>query len=151
MVFLKVKDIMTSSVLTVDENDSIVKAAELMKSQHIGSVPVKNSNNKIIGMITDRDIVLKSISEGKNPSQTTCKDVMTSEIVACSPTMEIDEVAEMMAQHQIRRVPVIENDTTVGIVSLGDLATKHTLHSEAGDALTNISYHTNTDNNTTLS
>lgn len=150
-LFLKVKDIMTSSVQTVEENDSLVKAAQLMKNEHIGSVPVKGTNNRIVGMVTDRDIVLKSIAEGRDPHQITCKEIMSTEIVACSPTMEVDEVAQMMAQHQIRRVPVIENNTPIGIVSLGDLATKHTLHTEAGDALTNISYHTNTDNNLSLS
>lgn len=135
---MKVRDIMTQNILSVDEEESVLKASQIMRDANVGAVPVR-SGDEIVGIITDRDIVLRNVADGQDVNNTPCKDVMTASVVTCTPDMDVDEVAKLMADNQIRRIPVVENGKIVGMVSLGDLATQRQLQDEAEDALKNIS------------
>ena len=134
---MKVRDLMTKDVTTANPNTPINEIARQMKSLDIGSIPVCDQENKAVGIVTDRDIVIRSVSLGK--MQANAQDVMTSELVYATPDMHAHEATEIMAKHQIRRLPVVENGKLVGIVSIGDLATVDIYTNEAGDALSDIS------------
>ncbi|MCG8541380.1 MAG: CBS domain-containing protein [Clostridia bacterium] len=130
---------MTKDVTTADMNSTITEVAQSMKDLNVGSIPICDDNRNIVGIVTDRDIVLRSVAEGNNISSTKAGDVMTDQIVSVSPETDIHEAANIMAQHQIRRLPVVENGKLVGIVAIGDFATQNIYINEAGDALSDIS------------
>jgi len=138
MIQLKVKDIMTKSVAYINPASNIVEAAQLMQKHNVGSIPVMDQNG-LLGIVTDRDIVVRNIAHGKDPHTTPVRDVMTTQVATVSPDMDIRDVSSLMAQQQIRRVPVIENNRLVGMVSIGDLATNRWADTEAAEALTEIS------------
>ena len=89
--------------------------------------------------MTDRDIIVRNIAHGKNPSDTPVRDVMTGQVITATPDMEVDEITKLMSEKQIRRVPVVENNMVVGMLSLGDLATDNRFTMEASEALSEIS------------
>ncbi|MCB8816654.1 CBS domain-containing protein [Desulfosporosinus shakirovi] len=135
---MKVRDVMTSQVESVTPSSSIVDIARLMRSSDIGSIPVCEGN-KVLGIITDRDIVLQVIADGKNIQSTSAKDIMNSEVITVTSDQDVHEAARIMAEYQIRRLPVTEQGKIIGIVALGDLATEKIHVNEAGDALSGIS------------
>ncbi len=120
---MKIKDIMTNEVAYVSPDTNVVQAAQLMQKHDVGSVPVCQGD-QIIGMITDRDIVVRNIAHGKDPKVTPVRDVMTSQVQVVNSDMDLHQAAAIMANSQIRRLPVVDNDRLVGIVALGDLATQ---------------------------
>ncbi|WP_432665744.1 CBS domain-containing protein [Wukongibacter baidiensis] len=136
---VKVKDLMTTNVTTADANSSIAEVAQNMKSLNVGSIPVCDNNKNVVGIVTDRDIVLRSVAEGSNVNNTKAQEVMSTQIVSVSPDTDVHEAADMMAKQQIRRLPVVENGKLVGIVAIGDFATQNIYVNEAGDALSDIS------------
>lgn len=138
VIVMKIKDVMTQSVVTVTPADSVEEAARCMREHDIGSVPVCD-NDRVLGMITDRDIVLRVISEGKNAKDTRVREVMTSNPVTGSPEMNIEDAARIMGERQIRRLPIEENNSIVGVVSLGDFAVEPSIHGEANHTLREIS------------
>lgn len=129
---------MTRDVRSVDASATIEEAAKIMRELNVGSVPVTKNGN-IVGIITDRDMVLRNVAEGKGPSNTLVEEIMSSSIISATTDMDVHSAADLMAQHQIRRLPVIENDRLLGIVSIGDLAVENIYENEAGSALSNIS------------
>lgn len=134
---MKVQDLMTSSVSQIQNSDTIQKAAQIMKTVDCGSIPVCQ-NNKVIGMVTDRDIVLKAVAKGQYNASV--KDCMTRQAVTCTPDMDVHEAANLMAEHQIRRLPVVDTSGNIcGICAIGDFATVDIHINEAGDALSKIS------------
>ena len=135
---MKIKDIMTDNIAYLTPNSTIQEAARLMQQHNIGALPVCDDEG-IKGIVTDRDIVVRNIAHGNDPATTTVDKVMTGGITAVTPETDIDEVAEIMSMKQVRRIPVVENDELVGMVSLGDLATRPDYFMEASDALTEIS------------
>lgn len=135
---MKVKDVMTTNVSTVNESNTLKEVASKMQSLNVGSIPVCDSSNKPIGIVTDRDMVIRGLSTGIESSMPV-SNVMTKNIVSVSPDTGIHEAARIMAQNKIRRLPVVENNTIVGILSIGDLAVRDIYINEAGDALSNIS------------
>lgn len=134
---MKVKNIMTKSVASLNPEDTVDKAAQVMAENNIGSLPVCQQG-KVIGILTDRDISIRAMGNGDS-SVKTVRDVMSSNPVTVSPDMDIKDVSRIMSERQIRRVPVVENDNVIGIVALGDLATNPKSNTQAGDALTSIS------------
>jgi CBS domain-containing protein len=134
---LKIKDIMTTDVKSVSPNDSISQAALLMEQLNVGSVPVVD-NNKVVGIVTDRDITLRNVARGQNPNQKV-SDVMTTNVTSAPPDMDVHSAANIMASNQIRRLPVVDNGNLVGIVAIGDLAVEDIFENEAGEALHDIS------------
>lgn len=134
---MKVKEIMTTDVSSVAPNDTVTKAASIMEQLDVGSVPVTD-NNRIVGIVTDRDIVLRGVARGKDANQKV-SDVMTTNVKYATPDMDVHTAADLMAENQVRRLPVVDADTLVGIVAIGDLAVENIFENEAGEALHNIS------------
>lgn len=135
---MRVQDLMTSNVSFVQASDTVQKAAQLMESVNVGSVPVCE-NQRVVGIITDRDIVLKAIAKGRD-FNTKVSDCMSSQVVTVTKDTDAHEAADLMAQHQIRRLPVVDNSgNLVGICAIADLATVDIHINEAGDALNKIS------------
>ncbi len=135
---MKVKDIMSTDVACLCSDDSVEKAAQLMKQYDVGSIPVC-SQKKVIGMITDRDLALRCVAVGQNTKQQKVKDVMSANPVIGNPDMDVHEAANIMGSRQIRRLPIVENDSLVGIVALGDISVEPELQDNAEQALKNIS------------
>jgi CBS domain-containing protein len=121
-----IHDVMTRDVLSISPEDSVRRAAELMDELNVGAIPVCDGN-KLVGMITDRDITVRSTAAGQDPGSTRVGDVMSTDVRTCSSHQSVDEVLGQMGEVQIRRVPVVDQatHTLIGIVSLGDMATKH--------------------------
>lgn len=134
---MKVKQIMTTDVSTVTPNDTITKAASIMNQLNVGSVPVIDGN-RVVGIVTDRDITLRGVAKSGDPNQK-ISEVMTTDVKYATPDMDVHAVADLMAENQVRRLPVIDNDKLVGIVAIGDLAVENIFENEAGEALHNIS------------
>ncbi len=135
---MKIKDIMTKSVVSLNAEDNVDKAAQLMREHNIGSVPVCNGD-KVIGIITDRDIAIRSAADGKNAKNQTVREIMSSNPVLGTSNMEIQDASRVMSERQIRRLPIVENENLVGMVSLGDIAVDPNLQNQAEQALSNIS------------
>jgi CBS domain-containing protein len=132
-----VQDIMTTDVQYCTPLDNVYEAAVKMRDLNVGAIPIVD-NGRLIGMITDRDLVIRGIAK-KRPGSNSVTDVMSKEIITVSPSTSVNEAAELMAKHQIRRLPVVENGQLVGMVSLGDLATNRYSDAKAGEALSEIS------------
>ncbi len=136
---MKLKDIMTTHVATVKPDNTVLDAAKVMQAHNVGSIPVCAQDGRIVGIVTDRDIVVRNIANNGDPNTTAIQDMMTAQVIYGNPVMEIGQAAQLMAQYKIRRLPVVQNDMLVGMVAIGDLATRQTLHDEAGVALSEIS------------
>jgi len=134
---MHIRDVMTLNPRTVTLDDTIQNAAQIMRDEDTGAVPVMD-NGRTVGMVTDRDIVVRAIADGGQPSRP-IRDVVTSVVVTATPDMSTREAAQLMSEHQIRRLPVVEAERLVGIVSLGDLAVKEGKDSRSGDTLQSIS------------
>ena len=133
-----IADVMTRDVQTISPRESIRRAAELMDELNVGALPVCDGR-KLVGMITDRDITVRATLEGKTPEKVSVEEVMSGDVRWCFSDQPVDDVMQEMSDTQIRRVPVIEHDThqLIGIVSLADLATKHS--AQVDRTLENIS------------
>ena len=121
-----IQDVMTRDVQTISPEETVRRAAQLMDELNVGAIPVCDGD-KLVGMITDRDITVRSTAAGQAPEQTRVGDVMSTDVRTCYTSQTVDEVLGQMGDVQIRRVPVIDQQShrMVGIVSLGDMATKH--------------------------
>ena len=120
---MDVKDCMSTKVCFCTPNSSVKDAAKLMCDNHVGCIPVCNDDNCVVGLITDGDIILRSIACDKDVCKTKVTDVMTCNPCCCSPNTTIDEATKVMSNLQIRRMPVCDsNNKIVGILTLGDLA-----------------------------
>lgn len=121
---MKVKDCMCDEVIYVRPECSTEECAKLMGENHIGCVPVCDNSNKVVGIVTDRDILLRTIGCGKEVKNTKISDIMTCNVTSCTPETDLTEAEKLMKENQIRRIPVMENNKVIGILTLGDLATK---------------------------
>lgn len=135
---MQVKDVMTKDVASVYADDSVERAAKLMNEYNVGSVPVVTSE-KVVGIITDRDITLRCVAKGEDCKNTPVRDIMTSNPVTGAPSMDVHDAVRIMSERQIRRLPVVDNNTLVGMVALGDLAVEPKLTDDAAEALKDIS------------
>jgi CBS domain-containing protein len=134
---MKIRDVMTPNPRTVSPNDTIQAAAQVMQSEDTGAVPVV-SDGRVFAVVTDRDIVVRVVAEGGSISSPV-GSIATKSVIFATPEMSTREASELMSEHQIRRLPVVENDRLVGIVSIGDLAVKDGKDSRWGDTLQSIS------------
>ena len=134
---MNIREVMTRNPRTVSPNDTIQNAARIMRDEDTGAVPVVE-NGRPIGIVTDRDIVIRAVADG-NQLNRPVKDIVTGTVVSASPDMSTREANELMSEHQIRRLTVVENERLVGIVSIGDLAVKEGKDSRTGDTLQSIS------------
>ena len=134
-----VRDIMTPDPACVSENDSIREVARIMAREDTGIVPVVEGK-KIIGMITDRDIVVRLVAEGKDPASAQVNEAMTKNVRAVKEDSTVNEVLEVMSRAQVRRVPVVnDRNEIVGIVSMGDVAERTNQDGKVGKAVENLS------------
>ncbi|WP_206459485.1 CBS domain-containing protein [Anaerovorax sp. IOR16] len=134
---MKVKELMTTSVTWVRPDTSLSEIAKYMKQENIGSLPVCTDRGEPVGIITDRDMVLRAMTE---PGQEkTAQDIMTKNLVYANPEMNTHEASMLLAKHQVRRLPVVENSKLVGMLAMADIARKPIYVDEAGDALNAIS------------
>jgi CBS domain-containing protein len=123
----KCNEVMTKNPVCCLPNDSVAKAAELMKSQNIGSIPVieNEQSQKLVGIVTDRDLALKIIAEGRDAKSTKVESVMTRKVVTCRADDDLQKALDAMAEHQLRRIPIVDNDNkVVGIIAQADVATR---------------------------
>ena len=128
---------MARNVVSIDPTQTIQEAAALMEQHNIGSLPVVQ-NGQLMGMITDRDITLRSTAHGKD-GHTHCQDCMSREPVSGGTEMDVHDAATLMGENQIRRLPIVENGELVGVVALGDFALNEIYANEAEQALAKIS------------
>lgn len=129
---------MTTNVVTVSPQQTVAEAAQMMSKYNVGAIPVVQ-NGQPVGMVTDRDITLRVTAQGQDAQNTTVGSIMSTNLTTGSPEMDVHEAANLMAQKQIRRLPVVENNQLAGIVALGDLAVTDIYQNEAGEALASIS------------
>ena len=134
---MNVREVMTTNPRCVSPDDSIQIAARIMKEEDTGVVPIVE-NGRPVGVITDRDIVVRAVADGSQPNQPV-REIATNDIVCATPDMSTREATKIMGERQIRRLPVVENDRLVGIVSLGDIAVKEAKDSRTGETLEEIS------------
>lgn len=118
---MKVKDCMCNSVCSCTPDTTICDCAKQMRDNHVGCISVCNQNNEILGIVTDRDLILRCVACDKDPKTTTINDVMTNDICCCTPTDDIENVESKMDKLHIRRVPVVEGKKVIGMVTIGDL------------------------------
>jgi CBS domain-containing protein len=118
-----VRDAMTADPRSIGASASVVEAARLMLEQHIGSLPV-TEDDRLVGMITDRDITTRVVAESAVPETTSVGDVYSRDLISVEPNSDLDEALRLMARHQVRRLPVVENDRLVGMVAQADIALK---------------------------
>lgn len=135
---MKVREIMSKDIASLRSDDSIERAAQLMKQYNCGSIPVC-TQDKIIGIVTDRDIAVRSVASGQDVAQQRVSDIMTENIVFANPEMDVNDAARLMSDRQIRRLPIVENNSLIGIVALGDISLEPACQESAEDALKSIS------------
>jgi CBS domain-containing protein len=117
-----IKDVMTSDPCTIDADKSVAYAAKMMRDEDVGVAPIVESD-KLVGMLTDRDIAVRVVAEGKDPERVTVREVASKQVVTVDPQQDLDEALRIMAKHQVRRLPVLEEDgRLVGVVAQADVA-----------------------------
>jgi CBS domain-containing protein len=117
-----IRDTMTSDPRTVGPSAPVAEAARAMKEENVGAIPI-TEGDRLVGMVTDRDIAVRVVAEGKDPQSATVGEIASRELVTVDPDQSLDEAARLMARHQVRRVPVVEEDgRLVGILAQGDVA-----------------------------
>ena len=119
---MRVDEVMTKDLMTCSDSDSLSEAATMMREINVGSLPVVDDSGDIIGIITDRDITVRAVARGVDPVMAQVIDFMTPNPVTIGPDADVEVAAEIMADAQVRRLPVLQDDRLVGIVALGDLA-----------------------------
>lgn len=133
-----IQKVMTPDPTTVEPSASVVEAARVMKSEDVGPVPICQGD-RLLGVVTDRDIVIRVVAEGKDPQSTSVSDIASTELVTVDPQQTLDEALRLMAQHQVRRLPVVEEDgKLVGIVAQADVALQG-VDAETGQTVEQIS------------
>jgi CBS domain-containing protein len=133
-----IRELMTSNPSTIEPDKTVADAAKLMRDEDAGLIPIVEGQ-KLAGTITDRDIAIRVVAEGKDPQSSTVRDVMTSRLVTVDPEQDLDEALRLMAEHQVRRLPVVEEDgKIVGIVAQADIA-KHASDETTGRVVEQIS------------
>lgn len=116
------REIMTGSAECVGENESVIAAAEKMARLDVGSLPICGEDDRLKGMLTDRDIVVKVLAEGKDPAQTTASELAQGKPVTIGAEDSAEDALKVMSEHKVRRLPVIDGHDLIGLVSQGDLA-----------------------------
>jgi CBS domain-containing protein len=116
-----IKEVMTSQVKTCEPDTTVMEAAKVMANEDVGPVPIVEEG-RLTGIVTDRDIVIRVVAEGRDPSSTTVGEIASRDLVTVSPDDDLDAALNQLAQNQVRRIPVVEGDRLVGIVAQADIA-----------------------------
>ena len=136
---MKIRELMTHEVESCSTDDTLQRAAAVMSDTGVGIIPIVTSGNKLEGVLTDRDIVVRAIAKGMDTNTTKVSECMSERVVSCSPETDAHEAARLMANNQIRRLMVVEDGKLCGVCSLGDMAVIGIHENEAGFALSEIS------------
>lgn len=128
----RVRDVMTTPPATLAGHQTVTAAARVMEAQNVGDVIVTD-NSEILGVVTDRDIAVRAVAWGRDPNTTTLREICSDEPVVVETDTKLDDAAELMGKHAIRRLPVVDNGRLVGVVSLGDLAARQDPSSPLGE------------------
>lgn len=134
-------DVMTANPTCCQPEDSVTKAAQLMKQEDVGVVPVvEGTDRRLIGMITDRDMVINLVADGRDVNSAKVSDAMSSRLVTCKPDEDVERALDRMAEHQIRRIPVVDDmGGILGIISQADIAVRLDKPKKTGELLEDIS------------
>jgi len=135
---MKIRDIMVGDVQVAEADDTLDEVAIMMRDQDVGAIPVVDEE-ELIGIITDRDIVVRCIAEGKDPSEVAADEAISSDLQTIDPEADVEEARRMMSDYQVRRLPVVDHGRLVGMVSLGDLAVKTDKQQDVAATLEDIS------------
>ncbi len=138
---MKVRDICSCSTLTVSPQTTLSEAAEKMAKHNVGALPVVDYSGRALGMITDRDITVRAIAKGKDPSRYAVADIMTDHVSCVCLDADVTSAVKIMSDSKVRRLPVVDDGKVVGFLSLGDIASVGKYDMEAGKALCDISCH----------
>lgn len=136
---MKISDIMTPSPVSIEQNEPVSAAAKLLKGRNIGSLPVCDASGSLLGIVTDRDIVLRCVAQGLDPNTARVRDIMSQGLVTAQSDDDLQTATNLMSYDQIRRIPVLNGEKLVGMLSLCDIARNSALEMEAADALCEIS------------
>ena len=123
----KCSEVMTKKTVCCQPDDMVTTVAQLMQSENIGSIPVieNKQNQKLVGIVTDRDLALKIVAKGLDAKSTKVEAVMTRQVVTCRAEDDLQKALDAMAEHQLRRIPIVDNDNKiVGIIAQADVATR---------------------------
>jgi CBS domain-containing protein len=134
---MKVRELMTSDPATVGPADPVAKAATLMREEDCGAIPVVR-DGKLVGIVTDRDITIRAVAEGRDPKTLKVSEIMSADPITVTPDADGDEASRMMAEFQVRRLPVVEDGRLLGILVTAQLARREN-SAEMGDTLKEIS------------
>lgn len=135
---MKVKDLMTPQPVVCRPEDTASQAATLMKQEDCGAIPVVSKDGKLVGIVTDRDIVIRAVAAGKDPKSTPVSAVMSADPITLSPDADADDAEKLMADRQVRRLPVVEDGHLVGIVVTAHLARRGNVK-DLGETIKGIS------------
>jgi CBS domain-containing protein len=116
-----IKEVMTRDVRACEPNATVAEAAKVMAQEDVGPVPIVEGG-RLVGIVTDRDIVVRVVAEGRDPNATAVTEIASTELVTVSPDDDLDEALNLLAERQVRRLPVVEGDRLVGIVAQADIA-----------------------------
>jgi len=134
---MKISEIMTTEIKKATPDNTLADIAAMMRDEDVGALPVVQ-DGELRGIVTDRDIVVRAIAEGKEPTTATVQEVLSEELESVEPDDDVEDAADLMASRQIRRLPVVQRGKLIGMVSLGDIAVKHE-ESTASHALEGVS------------
>ena len=135
---MKVKELMTPSVIRIGAEESVAVAARMLAHYNIGALPVCGRDGSLQGMLTDRDIVTRCLAAGRTPENTKVGQIMTAQVHSVQPDIDTSVAAHIMGKQQVRRLPVVENGKLCGMISLGDLANREETNYDAADAFGEI-------------
>ena len=133
-----IRELMTDNPCSIDADKSVAYAAKMMRDEDVGLAPLVEGD-RLVGTLTDRDIAIRVVAEGRDPESTTAREVASTDVITVDPQQELDEALRLMAQHQVRRPPVVEEDgRLVGIVAQADVA-RHGDDRQTGQVVEQIS------------
>lgn len=140
---MRCTEIMTSNPECCLPSDPVVKAARLMRSEDVGPIPIvtDKDSKKLTGIVTDRDLAVKVVAEGRDPNATPIEEVMTQEVITCNEDDDVKQVLNLMQKHQVRRIPVVDrNLQLLGIIAQADVATRLARDKVTGQMVEEISH-----------
>jgi CBS domain-containing protein len=135
---MKVHELMTTDVTTAELGTTLEEIATIMRHEDVGAVPIMD-DGELVGIVTDRDIVVRCVAEGGDPGESMAEDILTEGLVTVAPDADVRDAEEMMSRHQIRRLPVVREGRLQGMISLGDIALKAGNRRGHGQVLENVS------------